>query len=203
MPAGKTRLRTHAGPLAATLLGTALLGAVLLRPASLLRTPARLGRAAWLGTAMLLRAAALRALPLGRGCRARAAVAGLEAFDHAALDLAGHEPLNGGHQRTVFVADEGDGFALGAGTAGAADAVHIVLGHMRQVEVDHVGQGLDVEAARGDIGRHQHAQLVALEKPERAGARVLALVAVDRVGLDAALLELAGEAGCARRVVVA
>ena len=91
--------------------------------------------------------------------------------------------------------DERDGFALGAGAAGAADAVHVVLGDVRQVEVDDVRQRLDVEAARGDVGGHQHAQLVVLEARERARARVLALVAVDRLGLDAV-----ARSCCARRL---
>ena len=40
--------------------------------------------------------------------------------------------------------------------AGAADAVDIVLGVDRHVEVDDVGHVGDVEAARGDVGRDQH-----------------------------------------------
>ena len=45
-----------------------------------------------------------------------------------------------------------------AGAAGAADAVHVVLGHVRQLEVDDVRQLVDVDAARGDVGRDQHLQ---------------------------------------------
>ena len=38
---------------------------------------------------------------------------------------------------------------------GAADAVHVVLRHVRQLVVDDVRQLLDVEAARGDVGGDQ------------------------------------------------
>jgi hypothetical protein len=57
-----------------------------------------------------------------------------------------------------------------------------------------VRQRFDIEAARRDVGGHQHAQLVVLEARQGAHARVLALVAVDGIGLDAAFLELQREA---------
>ena len=87
-----------------------------------------------------------------------------------------------------------DRLAFQARAAGAADAVHVILGDVRQVVVDDVRQRLDVEAARGDVGRDQHADLARLETLERADARVLRLVAVDRVGVDAVAHELAREA---------
>ncbi|OFA04350.1 hypothetical protein DUGA2_26240 [Duganella sp. HH101] len=94
-------------------------------------------------------------------------------------------------QHLVLVhADQRHGFAGGAGAAGTADAVHIVLRNVRQVVVDHVRQLVDVDAARGDIGGHQHLQLVVLELGQRLGARRLALVAVDRHGADAVVAQL-------------
>ncbi len=65
---------------------------------------------------------------------------------------------------------------------GAADAVHVVLGHVGQLEVHHVRQHVDVDAARRDVGGHQHLQVAGLEVGQRLGARALALVAVDRHG---------------------
>ena len=41
------------------------------------------------------------------------------------------------------------------GAAGAADPVDVVLGHHRQLEVDDVGQAVDVQPARGDLGRDE------------------------------------------------
>ncbi len=85
--------------------------------------------------------------------------------------------------------DQRDGKAFGAGAAGAADAVHVVLGDHRQVEVDHERQLVDVDSACGDVGRNKNGNFPVLEIGERARARVLALVAVDRCGAQAVLVE--------------
>ena len=45
-----------------------------------------------------------------------------------------------------------------AGARGAADAVHVALGDVGQVEVDDVADAVDVDAAGGDVGGDQHAQ---------------------------------------------
>src|SRR5262245_44704566 len=68
--------------------------------------------------------------------RLRAPGARLEARDGLLLHLAVHELLDGRHQRPLLGADERHRLALGAGAAGAADAVHVVLGDVRQVVVD-------------------------------------------------------------------
>ena len=80
-----------------------------------------------------------------------------------------------------------------AGAARAADSVHVVLGHVRHVVIDHVRQLLDVEPSGRNIRRYEHAKFAVLEALQGARARVLALVAVDGVGLDAVALELLGE----------
>ena len=74
-------------------------------------------------------------------------------------------------QAALFSGTEGDGRALGAGTRGAADAVDIGFRHMRQIVVDHVADAIDVDAARRDVGCHQHQDLARLE----AGQRLLAV----------------------------
>src|SRR3546814_7682339 len=48
--------------------------------------------------------------------------------------------------------------ALGAGAGGAADAVHVGLRHVRQVEVDDVADLLHVDAAGRDVSRDQDRQ---------------------------------------------
>ena len=50
-----------------------------------------------------------------------------------------------------------DGVALRSGAASSSYAVNEVLSHLRQVIVDHVGDVIHVQAARGDIGGDQHA----------------------------------------------
>ena len=72
--------------------------------------------------------------------------------------------------------------------------MHIVLGHVRQLEVDDVRKLVDIEPARRDVGRDQYADITLLEAGERTRARTLALVAVDRGSREAILLELFCEA---------
>src|SRR5258708_14819662 len=126
--------------------------------------------------------------------RMRGAVAAIEAIHAANLDLLVDEPLDGAEQRAVLGRHERERFAGGAGRPGASDAMPVILGHVRRVEVDDVRELLDVEAARGDIGGDQDLHLAGLEVLEGANARALALVAVDRVGVDAVALQLRGEA---------
>ena len=68
---------------------------------------------------------------------------------------------------------ERDRDAAGAGARGAADAVHVALGLVRQVEVDHVRDAVDVDAAGGDVGGHQHAGAPARKPAQRALPRAL------------------------------
>src|SRR5882672_8616950 len=84
--------------------------------------------------------------------------------------------------------------ARGAGARGAADAMDIALGVGRQLVVDDVGDAGDVDAARGEVGGDQHAGLAAAEIVERLLPRVLRLVAVDRLGSDATILQRLGDA---------
>ena len=88
-------------------------------------------------------------------------------------------------------ADQRDRGAGRAGARGAADAVHIGLGLVGQIEVDDVADAVDVDAARRDVGRHQGADLAGAELAEHALALVLRLVTVDRMRRDARLGELA------------
>ena len=76
---------------------------------------------------------------------------------------------------------------------GPADAMDVVLGHHRQLEVDDVRQAVDVEAARGDLGGDEDRRPAGLEVGQRADPLSLALVAVDRDGRDAVAAELLGE----------
>ena len=72
--------------------------------------------------------------------------------------------------------------------------MHVVGRDHGQLVVDDVGEGLDVQPARGDFRRDEDGHLVLLELVERADALRLALVAVDRDRGDAVQLELLGEA---------
>ncbi|VVE20874.1 hypothetical protein PEP31012_03141 [Pandoraea eparura] len=117
----------------------------------------------------------------------------IEARDHFALDGALDETFDLREQLMLVHAHERHRLAVCASASRAADAVHIVFRHFRQVEVDHMGQLVDVDAACGDIGRDQHLQRATLEFGECARAGTLTLVAVNGERRNAALRELLGQ----------
>ena len=59
----------------------------------------------------------------------------------------------------VLRPDERDRRAGAARAAGAAGAVHVLLGRLGEVVVDDVREVRDVDAARGDVGRDEEAEL--------------------------------------------
>ena len=97
-----------------------------------------------------------------------------------------------------LVIAERDRDAVGAGARGAADAVDVGFRDVRQVVIDDVADAVDVDAAGGDVGGDQDAQLAVAEVGERALALVLRLVAVDGLGGDAGLLQMRARP-CRRR----
>src|SRR6478752_9794964 len=117
--------------------------------------------------------------------RARIAAAGVGA---AILTRQRHfdQPLDVAEIAELLAAcDQRDRGALGTRARGAADAMHIGLRHVGQVEIDDVGDAVDVDAAGGDIGGDQRADLAGAEQSERPFAVVLRLVAVDGASGDA------------------
>ena len=76
-----------------------------------------------------------------------------------------------------------------AGARRAADAMHVVFGHIRDIEVDHVADAVHVDAARGDVGRDQRIDPAVAEAGERPRAGALALAAVHGGDLSAGLLQ--------------
>jgi hypothetical protein len=74
----------------------------------------------------------------------------------------------------------------------------VVLGVVRQVVVDDVGDALDVQAAGGDIGRDEHRNLAAGESFEQAQTLFLRYVTrQDRGGVAVALEEAPDPVGLA------
>ncbi len=117
----------------------------------------------------------------------------LEAGHDDLLDLELGQLLDLGEARLFLGCDQRGGFAFLAGAAGAADAMHVILGDARQFVVDDVRQVVDVEAAGRDIGGDQHARRAGLEGLERLGAVLLALVAMNRGSVDAFAFEPGGQ----------
>ncbi|MNS89475.1 hypothetical protein D3C72_1234900 [compost metagenome] len=123
-------------------------------------------------------------------------------LDGLELDLLLDQLLDVGHQaRIVAAAGEAHGQARGAGTARAADAVHVVFGVERDVEVEDGGHVLDIEATGRDVGAHQQVDFTGLERGERLQAFVLALVAVQCGGTQTVALQRACEARAAELAV--
>jgi len=121
-------------------------------------------------------------------------LAGREARHHVHLQLDLQQALDLAQQAALFRRHQRQRLALRAIAAGTADAVHVILGHHRQVVVDHQRQVGDVQATRGHVGRHQDPRLAGLEVLQGFLARGLALVAVDRDGRQAGFFQLFGQA---------
>ena len=71
--------------------------------------------------------------------------------------------------------------------------MHVRLGDVRKIEVDHVRQAVDVDAACCDVGRDQDATRAITEAVHRLVARILRLVSVDGGRCNARLLKVADE----------
>ena len=98
-------------------------------------------------------------------------------IDGGGRNLLADVGLDIGQTLRIHVAGKADRIAVGAQTRGAADAVHVIFGVLRQVVVEDVADILDVQAARGDVGRNQDFDFAALEFAEQALALLLRHVA--------------------------
>ena len=87
---------------------------------------------------------------------------------------------------------EGNCGALGAGPRGAADPVNIRLRHFRKLEIDDMGDAVDVDAARRDVGCDHGTGVTFTERFERTLPLALAFVAVDRAGRDPVAFKMLG-----------
>ena len=77
---------------------------------------------------------------------------------------------------------EREGNALGPGARGAANAVDIAFGDVRQFVVDDVADVRHVNATGRNVGRHEHAHMTFFEVIERFLAGVLRFVTVNGIG---------------------
>ena len=80
----------------------------------------------------------------------------------------------------LFLGQHGEGLALAARAAGAADAVDVVLRMGGHVEVEDVADFRNVEAAGRDVRRDQIGDLVVAEGLQRLEAGRLVHVAMER-----------------------
>lgn len=82
-------------------------------------------------------------------------------------------------ERILFTR-QADGVAAGACSAGTADAVHVVFAVVRQIVVEDVRDGRDVQTARGDVGGDQNIEVAFGEVVEDAQAFFCATSPVSR-----------------------
>src|SRR5205085_3009365 len=91
---------------------------------------------------------------------------------------------------------EGECIAYLACPRRATDAVDVVVGRLRHIEVDDMSQRFDVDSARGDVRRNQDSMIAALESRERGCALALRAISVNSLGLDATFHQLLGQTIC-------
>ena len=96
---------------------------------------------------------------------------------HAVVEVGESDPEKPGSDSALDGAEigflvrghEGERVPRQLGAGRAADAVDVVLGDVRDVEVDDVRERLDVDAARGDVGRDEDAEFSLLETGKGRG----------------------------------
>ena len=84
-----------------------------------------------------------------------------------------------------------NGDAVRARASCAPDAVNVIFGLGGHFVVHHKRQLGDVQAARGNVGRHQHAQFARFELVEHVQPRLLRFVAMDGVGRQSTAYQIA------------
>ena len=79
----------------------------------------------------------------------------------------------------IGVRDERYGLALAFGPACSPDPVRVGVGRVGDIEVDDMGNVRDVDAARGDVGRHEDVAPALAEAPHGSVALALGHVALQ------------------------
>ena len=102
--------------------------------------------------------------------------------------------LDAAQMGPLLVAAECDCRPHRTGARRSTDPVHIILGNIRQLEIDDMGDVIHVDAARRDIGGDEHAAAAVAKAGKRAFALRLRFVAVDRGGVDAGRNQVADDA---------
>ena len=83
------------------------------------------------------------------------------------------KPLERSQRRSILRGHKANGVADRLRATGSSDPMHIVFGMHREVEIDHMRDAIDIDAARCDVRGHEHTNCAALEISERTEALIL------------------------------
>jgi hypothetical protein len=81
-----------------------------------------------------------------------------------------------------------------AGAGGPADAMHIAIGLDGNIEVNDVGDSVDIDSSSGNVGRNQDSQLACLQFIQDTLPSSLGLISMNSVDLQAGGSQLLGQA---------
>ena len=105
------------------------------------------------------------------------------------------ETLERTQRSVIFRRDETDRIADCVRAAGASDAVDIILGVHREIVIHDMRDPIHIDAARGDVGRHEHPDGAGFEILQCAEPLILRTIGMDRSRLDSAALQTARDLG--------
>lgn len=109
------------------------------------------------------------------------------------LNFGAEEGFNGLEVAEIFAGAEGEGAAGGTGAGRAPDPVDVGLGLIGHIKIHDQGDVFDIDTAGGDIGGDEDGGLAAAEFIEGALSGILCFIAVDGLGAEAGMGEVAGE----------
>ncbi len=98
--------------------------------------------------------------------------------------IAANEFFNPTKVAKLIPRDEGNGISLGLCPASPADAVNVVFGEGRNIEINDVGNACDINSPGGDIGCNHNAEFAVFEAIHCAFALALVTARVDGDGDD-------------------
>lgn len=97
-------------------------------------------------------------------------------------------------QQFVFLmGTEGEGLSPGSGPSGSADTMDVGFGILGHVEVDDVGDVVDIDAARDDVAGHEDARFAFAKSVDGFFPPVLRLPGMNDVGGIAGSFQFAPE----------
>jgi hypothetical protein len=99
-------------------------------------------------------------------------------------DLPADELLDIAQKFFFFSIAKGKRGTAGACPACSADPMDIGLGYIRQLEIDHMGEVIDIDTPCSDICRYQYPGVPVLEVYERALPGILRFVTMDGLRTD-------------------